>query len=103
MLAYQTYNPAALTAGYTPNRLSTWPLVLLVTLTTRSAAVAQPANASHFTGQASYLGADYSPQAVPSEEAEELLFEETQLPAMPVRSYRVRARIRDIRKGQLHL
>ena len=99
-----TYNPGALAAAYSPNKTA-WPIALWVMTLT---AVKQQAHGQPLTGRTSYLGAAYRPQpapplAVSAATPDEVPFEETQLAAMPVRSYRVKAKIRSIEKGQLHL
>lgn len=103
MVAPTTYNPASLTVAYRPN-LPAWSLPLLVALVSVppkmavSGVLAQPSAV-----RSAYVGIAYKPQAVPVEIADEPSFEEVCLPAMPVRRYRVKAKIRSIEKGRLSL
>lgn len=97
-----TYNPGSLAVAYSPSPTA-WPTALWITL-----AVMQQAHGHQPAGRSSYLGAAYRPQTGVSEESMvsptgELPFEETRLAALPVRSYRVKAKIRSWKKGQLHL
>lgn len=105
MVTPTTYNPASLTVAYRPN-LPAWslPLPLLVALVSVppkmavSGVLAQPSAV-----RSAYVGIVYKPQAVPVEIADEPSFEEACLPAMPVRRYRVKAKICSIEKGRLSL
>lgn len=92
-----TYNPAALQTAYRP--VGQLPLALLAVALTAApvpAAVAQPT---------AYPRASYRPQ--PAEllphATETPVFEETCLLALPTRSYRVKVKVKAVKRGHLQL